>query len=71
MSDAETNCSHRKVPSTARGFARTNAQDTVSTNSNAKRNPSIGDNTMKAPVVNKPGQTMALLNLEWVKRRVG
>ena len=48
---AETSCNRRKVPSTARGVARTNSQETLSTSNNASKNPVIGDSTMAALVV--------------------
>src|SRR5262249_41391542 len=40
------NCSERKVLSTADGLVRTNAHETVSTSSSARKKPSKGEKTM-------------------------
>src|SRR5712671_7127103 len=44
----------RKVLSTADGLARTNAHETVSTSSSARKKPSKGENTMAAAVMPRP-----------------
>src|SRR5579862_2033136 len=58
IAEAAANCSHWKVLSTARGLARTKAQETANTKNSAKKKPSSGDNTMKTLVVSKPGHTI-------------
>src|SRR5258708_36280237 len=52
------NCSERKVLSTADGLERTNAHETVSTSSSARKKPSKGEKTMAAAVIPRPLQTM-------------
>ena len=61
MREAAPNCSQRNVPSVLRGLARTNAHDTLSTSSKASRNPKVGDSTMAAAVVSRPGHTIAAM----------
>src|SRR6201993_2941944 len=52
------NCSERKVLSTADGLERTNAHETVSTSSSARKKPSKGENTMAAAVMPRPLHTI-------------
>src|SRR5258708_39846010 len=51
------NCSERKVLSTADGLERTNAHETVSTSSRARKKPSKGEKTMAAAVMPRPLHT--------------
>src|SRR5258708_38221337 len=48
----------RKVLSTAEGLERTNAHETVSTSSSARKKPSKGENTMAAAVMPRPLHTI-------------
>src|SRR5262249_58701483 len=52
------NCSERKVLSTADGLVRTNAHETVSTSSSARKKPSKGEKTMAAAVMPRPLHTI-------------
>src|SRR3954471_2892104 len=58
-SDAETNCRMRKARSTANGVERTDAQDTIATNTSASKNPTSGDSTIASKVFDRPLQTAA------------
>src|ERR1700730_18310963 len=51
-------CSDRKVLSTADGLERTNAHETVSTSSSARKKPSKGEKTMAAVVMPSPLPTL-------------
>src|SRR4029077_17425359 len=52
------NCRERKVLSTADGLERTNAHETASTSSSARKKPSKGEKTMAEAVITRPLQTM-------------
>src|SRR6266404_8470857 len=52
------NCSERKVLSTADGLERTNAHETASTSSSARKKPSKGEKTMAAAVMPRPPHTI-------------
>src|ERR1019366_9900576 len=58
-SDADANCRIRKARSTANGVERTDAQDTIATNTSASKNPTTGDSTMASNVFDRPLQTAA------------
>src|SRR3984885_3543850 len=58
-SDAEANCRIRNARSTANGVERTEAQDTIATNTSASRNPISGDSTMASKALVRPLQTAA------------
>ena len=60
MRDAAANWSHWKIGSTVRGLVRTKAHDTVSIKARARRKPKSGESAMKAPVVSRPVQAIAL-----------
>src|ERR1700684_449423 len=57
--DADANCRMRNARSTANGVERTEAQDTIATNTSASRNPASGDSTMASKVLERPLQTAA------------
>src|ERR1700722_9743518 len=58
-SEAEANCRMRKARSTANGVERTDAQDTIATNTSASKNPTSGDSTIASNVFDSPLQTAA------------
>src|SRR6201999_3855062 len=55
-SDAEANCRIRTARSTANGVERTEAHDTIATNTSASRNPTSGDSTIATSVFERPLQ---------------
>src|SRR4030081_3299351 len=57
--DAETNCRMRKARSTANGVERTDAQDTIATNTSASKNATSGDSAIASKVFDRPLQTAA------------
>src|ERR1700729_2218914 len=58
-SEADAYCRMRKARSTANGVERTDAQDTIATNTSASRNPTSGDSTIASNVFDSPLQTAA------------
>src|ERR1700684_3485428 len=58
-SAAEANCRIRNARSTANGVERTDAQDTIATNTSASRNPISGDSTIASNVFVNPPQSAA------------